>query len=49
MSASKEAGLPAVDPVRYGLALVRESLLGAAMGFAFGLFLLPARVAGEVQ
>jgi flagellar biosynthetic protein FliR len=31
----------------YGVALVREALLGAAMGFAFGLFLLPARVAGE--
>lgn len=35
------------DPVRYGLVLVRESLIGAAMGFAFGLFLLPGRIAGE--
>lgn len=36
-----------VHPVRYLVALVRESLIGAAMGFAFGLFLVPARVAGE--
>lgn len=36
-----------VESVRYGLALAREGLIGAAMGFAFGLFLLPARVAGE--
>jgi flagellar biosynthetic protein FliR len=36
-----------IDPLRYGLAVVREGLLGAAMGFAFGLFLLPVRVAGE--
>ena len=36
-----------VQPVVYGAALVREALIGAAMGFAFGLFLLPARVAGE--
>jgi flagellar biosynthesis protein FliR len=34
-------------PVRYALALVRETLLGASMGFAFALFLLPARIAGE--
>ncbi len=34
-------------PVRYALALVREALLGASMGFAFALFLLPARLAGE--
>jgi flagellar biosynthesis protein FliR len=33
--------------VAYTLALIRETLLGAAMGFAFGLFLLPARIAGE--
>jgi flagellar biosynthetic protein FliR len=39
--------VPEPDSVRYALALVREGLLGAAMGFAFGLFLLPARVAGE--
>ncbi len=31
----------------YGLALGREALLGALAGFAFGLFLIPARVAGE--
>lgn len=36
-----------VDPVRYGLVVFREALIGAAMGFAFGLFLLPARIAGE--
>lgn len=36
-----------VDSLRYGLALAREALVGAAMGFAFGLFLLPARIAGE--
>lgn len=35
------------DPVRYGVGLVREALIGAAMGFAFSLILLPARVAGE--
>lgn len=34
-------------PLRYALALVREALLGASMGFAFALFLLPARLAGE--
>jgi flagellar biosynthetic protein FliR len=34
-------------PLRYALALVREALLGASMGFAFALFLLPARIAGE--
>ncbi len=36
-----------IESVRYGLALIREALLGAAMGLAFNLFLLPARVAGE--
>ncbi len=36
-----------VDPIRYGLVVFRESLIGAAMGLAFGLFLLPARIAGE--
>ncbi len=30
-----------------GLAMGREAILGAMMGYAFGLFLLPARVAGE--
>lgn len=36
-----------IHPLRYAIALVRETLIGSAMGFAFGLFLLPARVAGE--
>lgn len=36
-----------MDSVRYGVALAREALLGTAMGFAFGLFLIPARIAGE--
>lgn len=36
-----------IHPIVYAVALLRESLLGAAMAFAFGLFLLPARVAGE--
>ncbi|QEL13319.1 flagellar biosynthetic protein FliR [Limnoglobus roseus] len=36
-----------VDPLRYALALVREALIGASMGFVFALFLLPARIAGE--
>lgn len=36
-----------VDPLRYAIALVRESLIGASMGFVFALFLLPARIAGE--
>lgn len=36
-----------LHPLRYALALVREALLGASMGFAFALFLLPARLAGE--
>ena len=40
-------GLIEVESLRYALALAREILIGAAMGFAFGLFLLPARVAGE--
>jgi flagellar biosynthesis protein FliR len=36
-----------IHPIRYALALFREALIGAAMGLAFSLFLLPARVAGE--
>jgi flagellar biosynthetic protein FliR len=36
-----------IESLRYALALVREMLIGAAMGFAFGLFLLPATIAGE--
>ena len=36
-----------IHPIRYALALLREGLLGAAMGLAFTLFLLPARIAGE--
>jgi len=31
----------------YPIAVGRESLIGAVLGYAFGLFLLPARVAGE--
>lgn len=31
----------------YPIALGRESLIGAVLGYAFGLFLLPARIAGE--
>jgi flagellar biosynthetic protein FliR len=31
----------------FGLALVREALLGAVVGYAFSLVLLPARIAGE--
>ncbi len=34
-------------PLLYGLALIREAFIGAAMGFMFALFLLPARIAGE--
>jgi flagellar biosynthesis protein FliR len=36
-----------IHPVRYAVALLREALLGASMGFLFALFLLPARIAGE--
>lgn len=36
-----------VHPIRLVFALAREALIGAALGLAFGLFLLPARVAGE--
>jgi flagellar biosynthesis protein FliR len=36
-----------VHPLRYAIALIRETLIGASMGFAFALFLLPARLAGE--
>lgn len=31
----------------YALAVGREALLGAVLGYGFGLFLLPARIAGE--
>jgi len=31
----------------YGLALGQEAILGAGLGYAFGLFLVPFRVAGE--
>lgn len=47
MAAQPAARGMEIESVRYGLALVREGLIGAAMGFAFGLFLLPARIAGE--
>jgi flagellar biosynthetic protein FliR len=36
-----------IDPILLAMAVAREIMLGAAMGLAFGLFLLPARVAGE--
>lgn len=36
-----------INAVVYALAVARETLIGAAMGLAFGLFLLPAHVAGE--
>ena len=36
-----------IHPLRYAIALVREALIGASMGLAFALFLLPARLAGE--
>jgi flagellar biosynthetic protein FliR len=36
-----------VHPILYGFAIIREMLLGAAMGFALTLFILPARIAGE--
>ena len=32
----------------FSLALGREALLGSVLGFAFGLFLVPARVAGDL-
>jgi flagellar biosynthetic protein FliR len=44
---AQPAGALELESFRYGFALARETLIGAAMGFAFGLFLLPARVAGE--
>lgn len=47
MEAQPNAAPVEVDSLRYGLAIAREGLIGAAMGFAFGLFLLPARIAGE--
>jgi flagellar biosynthetic protein FliR len=37
----------AVPWLTWGLALGREAILGAVLGFAFSLFLLPARIAGE--
>jgi flagellar biosynthetic protein FliR len=40
-------GAMEVESLRYALALAREGLIGAGLGFAFGLFLVPARVAGE--
>lgn len=36
-----------VHPLVYAVALAREAVIGSAMGFAFALFLLPARLAGE--
>lgn len=31
----------------YGIALIREAILGALFGFAFSLFMAPVRIAGE--
>lgn len=45
--AAEFAQLAELQGVRYALVILREGLLGSAMGFAFGLFLLPARFAGE--
>ena len=36
-----------VSLILYGLAVGREAILGALLGFALGLFMVPARVAGE--
>jgi flagellar biosynthetic protein FliR len=36
-----------VTDLAYALALLREGVIGAVVGLAFSLFLLPARVAGE--
>jgi flagellar biosynthetic protein FliR len=36
-----------VSLVLYGLAVGREAILGALLGYALGLFMVPARVAGE--
>jgi flagellar biosynthesis protein FliR len=35
------------NALSFGLSLGREALIGAAMGFAFSLFLLPAQIAGS--
>lgn len=44
-----EPGTTATPPwLGFGVALVRELFLGALLGFAMGLFLMPARVAGEM-
>jgi flagellar biosynthetic protein FliR len=43
LSASLQSSWPAL-----GVAAGRELFLGALLGYAFGLFLLPARAAGEV-
>lgn len=36
-----------ISALAYALALLREAVIGAALGLLFGLWLLPARVAGE--
>ncbi|WP_020468447.1 flagellar biosynthetic protein FliR [Zavarzinella formosa] len=38
---------PDIPWLMYSIAMIRETILGAGMGFAFGLFLLPPRIAGE--
>src|SRR5262249_39263347 len=41
------AGSVNTTGLTFALALGREALIGAAMGFAFSLFLLPAQIAGS--
>ncbi len=47
-SAMLGAETPAFSWLRFGLALGREMVLGGMFGFALGLLLVPARVAGDM-
>lgn len=50
VSAPLEAGVASVAETSwllYGVAAAREAVLGALLGYSFGLFLVPARIAGE--
>lgn len=40
-------GVAEINPLVYAIALIRESLIGASIGLAFGLFLMPPRIAGD--
>jgi flagellar biosynthetic protein FliR len=40
-------GAAEIHPLTYAIALIRESLIGASIGLAFGLFLMPPRIAGD--